>query len=806
LSDSINFKESNNSYSSGHIIVRQGDKRNQFYILNEGQIEVKFAKLKQDEVLLDDDDILSAETLYILKAPSVISSPNAFESDFNGMNYSFVALTDCNITAYKIDENNGNNDENYKLFLKKNISFFFKLLLMIKDTSIRSINEIKKVIKFDAEIEKCSDNFNLLYEYFVKIENGEFLSTFKSNGGNIPTKIEKEFLFEDHSLLLNKVYESNENSVLKNIDIKKIEFYTSLIKTKPEALAIIINMDFKIYKYIFDDLINYQKNIATDLYILSSNTKKEFENFFKGADGAFNKIYSIENKIKSNINAGLLLLKNIILVSKTLEHYSKAILNIEIEDLNSKYSKMLKEEESVKKSTNIYKIKYKDSAVKIVTYSTLSDERKEEIIEGINEMGTIDFSDLSDTNHKKIRGLAVKLQKIFDELYFNIFFKAIVDTEIPTYIKLFLYFGFISETYLTDEQIELIDESLPLFYKESYANMDYPIIPLFDYLQLIYNGVEVPGLSVSGEEFNKLVKKMAGLKGNTIVDTPEGKMRFELENMIKESMRITSDNPRAFIPFLTEESFRANLSTIVNTPEKMQRYISEINNVDYGLFFRELTWKATGKNELIKKEVRPYFIITPNSGIRVQLWQELINNLRASKGRLVVPIIFNGDLKNTLTTSLAHFRWELNKVIAGANWMSPVDGGFVGAYYDYTQYFHKNSDLSIETKEDIKALFNKIKIDRDRFSHDYYLWVNYEKNGIPKLNSFVRSIFYRHIPFSKGIRETLCKLPMFEELDIKFNNIRNRDLRSIEVKYNKHRQKNGELPEDLQKYLDFLKG
>ncbi len=794
MSDNIELKEIKNSYSKDKVVIRQGDNSNQIYLLTEGEIEARVAKAKDEISIISDNDIISADPLFIIKAPAVISSVDSFEPDSNGIDYSFVALTDCTVVSYKFESD-------YQASFKKNISLFFKILLTIKDSSLRAINEIKKVIRFDKEIEKCSDNFGIVYEYFAKIEDGDFLGVFKSNGGEVPTKIEKQFLIDNHAVLLNTEYSSDEKNIFKKIDTKKVEFYTSLIRTKPEALAAIINLDFKVYKYIFSDLLLFYNKTVRELYMISSNTKKDLKNFFFATDSNFNKIYSIENRIKSNINAGIPLLKNIILVSKTLEHYGKELLGIEFEGIGNKYSKMLKVEEE-KKNTGVYKLKYKDSAMKIIDYSTLSDERKEAIVNAINDLGTVD---LSDSTTKEVRQLARKLQAIFDELYLDIFFKAILDTAIPMPVKLFLYFGFISEKYLTDDQMETLEEALPSFSRENYESLEYSVIPLFDYLQLIYNEDESPGLSAMGEEFNKLLRKNAGLKGNTLEDTPESKTKFELENMIKESMRITSDNPRAFIPFLIEESFRATLSTIVNTPEKMQKYIGDINHVDYGLFFRELTWKIPGKTELIKKEVKPYFVVVPNSGIRVQLWQELINNIRASRGRFVVPAIFNGDLKRSLTTALAHFRWELNKIIAGANWMSPVDGGFVGAFYDYTQYYHKNNDISIETKEDIKILFNKIKIDRDRFAHDYHLWVNYEKDGIPKLNRVVRTMFYRYIPFPKEIRDKICKLPIFEELDIKFNNIRNRELKSIEVKYNKYKQK-GDLPEDLQKYLDYMKG
>ena len=208
---------------------------------------------------------------------------------------------------------------------------------------------------------------------------------------------------------------------------------------------------------------------------------------------------------------------------------------------------------------------------------------------------------------------------------------------------------------------------------------------------------------------------------------------------------------------------------------------------------------------MITKEVKPYLIIVPNTGVRVQLWQEMVNNQRHSRARLVIPTIFNGMQEKSLIQSFAHFRWELNKLIAGANWMDPVEGGFVGAFYDFSQYYQKMNELSIEAKEDIKMLFNKIKMDRDRFAYFYEKWLMYEKDGVAKVNKVVRQIFYRYIPFPKHIRDRLCHLPLFEDLNNRYNNISNRTVRSLEAKYRKYEDEAGQLPEDLQAYLDILR-
>ena len=204
---------------------------------------------------------------------------------------------------------------------------------------------------------------------------------------------------------------------------------------------------------------------------------------------------------------------------------------------------------------------------------------------------------------------------------------------------------------------------------------------------------------------------------------------------------------------------------MLNIPNKLDVQIKQINDIDPSLFFRELTWKAPGKSELIRKEVKPFLILVPNSGVRIQLWQEIVNNSRSTRARLIVPTIFNDSLDKSLIHTFANFRWELNKMIAGAIWMVPVEGGFVGAFYDFSQYYQKNSELSLEAKEEIKLLFNKIKIDRERFAFFYERWLVQEKEGIAKINKAVRAIFYRYIPFPKEIRERLRNLPLYEHLD-----------------------------------------
>jgi hypothetical protein len=94
---------------------------------------------------------------------------------------------------------------------------------------------------------------------------------------------------------------------------------------------------------------------------------------------------------------------------------------------------------------------------------------------------------------------------------------------------------------------------------------------------------------------------------------------------------------------------------------------------------------------------------------------------------------------------------------------------------------------------------------KELFCEDYIMWLLYEREGTMKLNSAVRDIFYRHVPFRREIRENLETMPAFLELAQKFKNIRARKLREYENKFKKHRDASGNLPQTLQKFMDYLK-
>jgi hypothetical protein len=795
LDQKINYTSTKKTYQKGEIIILQGSLLKELNYLTEGTIEIR--RCGENIKGFENNEIISkSKKIGLITGPSIFGVENLI-SALEHQN-SFVAISDCNVTKYLVPENN------YINFFKSNPPIALNILLTMKEFSIKTISTLKKYCSFIGEIDKLSDNLDLIFSFIENRKGDETYKQFISNGGVFPPKISKTFIDEDFSTILDKIYGDPSYNPIVKFDGKKLEFYHYLLKSKPDSFIALISAQINIFLYLYDDLSSLLNAISGETEKFMSRIENKLNYFFSEQDSPFNKIVLISEKLKNNPVIDNDLCKAIVSSCRNLDHTNKLLNGKEHTDAFAKYDllgkdALVKPAEVKKVSDGKFIKMFQDSAKQIIEFTGFPGDKQESILKTINDMKKIDKAD---PTAKDSRLIIRKMQQDFIDIYMEIFLKVVknpLDASIP--IKLFLNFSFIEEKLLNEEQLEFLVSSLDFFTQKQ--DTEFPIITLFEYLYLIYNEDEPPGLSATGEEFSKLVRKKTG--NEELEDTPEGRIKFELNNMIKEGMRITSDNPRAYIPYLNEESFKGTLNNILTTQKKLEAFIKRITTVDYSIFFRETSWKIPGKSELIKKEIKPYFILTPHSGTRVQLWQELVNNIRSTRGRFLVPIFFNGDLNRALVLALAYFRWELNKIIAGASWMDPVEGGLIGAYYDYSQYYNKMSELSIETKEEIRILFNKIRIDRDRFAHDYNLWVSYEKDGLPKLNKVVRATFFRHVPFPKELRDKLAELPLYEELNQKFKNIRNRELKSLEARFHKYIQEDQQLPEDLDAYLEMLR-
>ncbi len=797
------YTSNNKSYPAGSHIIVQGENKRTIIKLLHGTVAMCYC----------DDSTAENETEIIDRAVRV----NLFNTEgFFGLSnlvsdsvqpFSYIALTDCDVLEIAIPDTAAEVVQ----FLRSNASLAYKVMTTIKEGLDKSFANMKKYARLLGDMNKVIDNLNLIFAHATKKSTPE-LKKFLENGGSFEGGVGSSFLLEDNSVALETSYNMMRFNPSEKYDLTKLEFLGNLIKTNAQAFMTLCINNPKIYTYIYNELVNFYDDVGKETAYLSKSLDQIFVSFFDDNNSAFNR--AVENVEKFQKLGGPALTNAIVSLCKNIEKNYTLMTGNDHVSPTDKYNKLAKAmvkmegtqeaEQTAATSNGAFKKKLKGSTQKILAYSGLPKDRQTAITKTVKDITKINFQD---PTSKDSRLIIRRLQEDFFELYksiiLKIFEKNIAVDSLPLEVALFLYFGFLDESLLTEEQAEFLCSSVGFLFKR-YAGK-IKVIHLVDYLRLIYEGTEAPSMTETGELFSKIVKKVFTKNEKVVEDTPAGKVGFEIDNMIRSAMRITSDNLRAYVPVLTENSFKGIPSRLFMQPKRLEQYIEKINKLDYTLFFRETTWKSGSKCELIKKEVTPYLILVPNSGIRVQMWQEMINNSRASRGRFVVPLIFNDDIEKSLIKACAHFRWEINKVIAGANWMDPTEGGLVGAYYDYTQYYEKTyKELSSEAKELIKEQFKRIKIDRDRFAFDYSLWLTNESKGVPKLNKVVRSMFYKHIPFPNQVREYLRKMPLFTEMDTKFTNIRNRDYKSFESRYHKYLQ-DGKLPPELQAYLDMMK-
>ena len=114
--------------------------------------------------------------------------------------------------------------------------------------------------------------------------------------------------------------------------------------------------------------------------------------------------------------------------------------------------------------------------------------------------------------------------------------------------------------------------------------------------------------------------------------------------------------------------------------------------------------------------------------------------------------------------------------------------------------------MSLEAKEKLHHVVNNNRKDPKRiFLAIYTLWIEFESKGIMKLDKFARDIFFKHAPFSKSIRDQLKKSPGLLPFVTRYENISQKQVDRLEMRYRQRKDKDGNLPKVLIGNLAFYK-
>ena len=246
------------------------------------------------------------------------------------------------------------------------------------------------------------------------------------------------------------------------------------------------------------------------------------------------------------------------------------------------------------------------------------------------------------------------------------------------------------------------------------------------------------------------------------------------------------------------------------TTDNIVESIQKVLSVDFGAFHRETVYtndKAGIPKEFVQVKILPNVILTPNVGTRGVMWQEIEGRKRTTPARFMISAFHQEDLNLTFTRLVGDYRWQMCKRVQGARWNDVTDRSLTSEYFDYVQFYRKNSELSQDTKDKIKQALVKAKNSfKEMFIMDYIVWVMYEGNGSPRLNKFARNILCTYCPFPAELRKKMAANPLFKELlerqEIKIG----QKLHHIDNVIQKIKNAGVEVPDEIMATRNFIEG
>jgi hypothetical protein len=210
--------------------------------------------------------------------------------------------------------------------------------------------------------------------------------------------------------------------------------------------------------------------------------------------------------------------------------------------------------------------------------------------------------------------------------------------------------------------------------------------------------------------------------GDTVVDLGAIDAEF---NTIRQMAKMTIGRQGNHFPLLTSDYFHCGPND-VGTRENILALLAKIESIDAEAYCRVY------KNRL--QRIVPFVLLLPTYGDLGFCWEPFDRHNRAtSRGRIIIPM-YPKNLSIAVLSAVADLRWQVAKEKASFYWM---EEGLTGNYY---QWF-----MAQKLKGDIKEYFMR----------DYILWMTKEAEGIQKLDKEIRGVFWRHMPFTRAVKEKL---------------------------------------------------
>lgn len=450
---------------------------------------------------------------------------------------------------------------------------------------------------------------------------------------------------------------------------------------------------------------------------------------------------------------------------------------------------------------------FKDVLNTILAFGNIDPETSEAFSKAVNAYRTSTVTDAYSDEYRKVRR---DVSTHFYKVYKAVFLNSLKESLVPDEIRMFLMFGYCHEELVGSDQTASLYRIMKSYSPDPFNR----IFTMPEWLELIYEGEVVP----SRNEFNldypgylheqKSQGNISEDEMKQLLEDSDAKLDFEINNLFSLSNRVTFGRASAFIPVFDEANITKPLPDAFMRNDLLQSQIDLIKKDDYSIFYRNVMYSnpEIGVNTFsYAKEVMPYFILLPNCGSRITLWQEIEGRRRDTPARFCLSIFHGGDLSDTLISGFADYRWEMCKTIQGVHWNDVTDPSLTSEYSDYLQFYKKNRSLSEEQKEKLRDQLKKYSNHYNQvFMSDYMAYMKFERTGSLRLNKVARQILFSYCPFSKELREKLSSSPQYADLLKNFQTKNAASMHTLENVFSKIEKGGFEIPEEIMSQKDYL--
>ncbi|MBN2402217.1 MAG: cyclic nucleotide-binding domain-containing protein [Spirochaetes bacterium] len=812
---------------AGEVLVVQGKVPGDMYYLHSGAAEILSAA-KEFEGL--DPAIIASKSrrVGLIKEGILIPPMNILFADPSTK--SVRVIQDSYVSRFPL------NQGGITQIAKEDPSWTASMLSHLFKMLDSSMADDSRYTRLYTHLCKINDNISLLYQCFPKADVPEKLknkseglfNAFRSNKGDFPKIIEAQFLISDNSGFIRKKYAFPGMPIQSIVDQKQCAHVKKFLQLDKNTFGNLIKEDPSILQNMIETISDNLIKVLDRIYSVHIEIDSELDTLF-GPKSSWSSFLTDNNGFDLWLGSGRLapnFINNFLALIKKLHSYYFELTGKKLIELfpgpkriheyyvagksGLKKTQSNPDEEKpghgnkdTGTSRKAHSGVYRNSIHQIFEFALIDKEFQKGFIKTLN-----DFKNMNNPFNTEIEGRKIRrsITKYYWDLFIQVFIRKQKEPAAPLPVKLMMKFGFLDETLVEEQQLEELNGIVNI----NEEIKDIPILFEEEFLTRVYSGKENPSITEMGLSYEAFKreegkhKSSKDMRGAVAGGDNINKTIYEIEHRLLQTTGVCTGSTATAFPILTSMIMRMNPKNIFMSKSKISSVVKELMSIDFSVFYRETTLKLGDARELIQEEILPVFILLPSFGTKTMLWQDLDGSNRKTRGRIVIPIFFLGDIVKSMAHTFASFRWELNRTIKGGMWADPVEGGLTGVYFDYVNFYKKNSKLSNENKEIITEKFKNIRTNRDRFADDYIQWVMYEKDGVMRLNNVLREMFYRHIPFKKELRSKLEMMPAFAEIAVKHKNITSKAVQGYERRFKKYMEKDGVYPEKIQEFMDFL--